>query len=113
MFYLDYRLALLSFLIYPLVYVWIKLFLKKLKKTAVNVNEARSMLTAKTNEIINGIHILQIFNFKKQTIDEFNEINTTYKKEQLKEVKLSVTLGWNMINIVRSLITTLVVLYFG
>ncbi len=113
MFYLDYRLALLSFLIYPFVYIWIKAYLKKLKKTAENVNEARSMLTAKINEIINGIHILQIFNFKDQTVEEFNEISMTYKKEQLKEVKLSITLGWNMINIVRSLITTLVVAYFG
>ncbi len=113
MFYLDYRLALLSLLIYPLVFIWVRLYLKKLNKTAVNVNEARSMLTAKINEIINGIHILQIFNFKNQTIDEFNEISMTYKKEQLKEVKLSITLGWNMINVMRSLITVLIVVYFG
>lgn len=113
MFYLDYRLALLSFIIYPFVFIWVKLFLKKLRKRAVNVNEARSMLTAKTNEIINGIHILQVFNFKNQTIDEFDEINDTYMKEQLKEVKLHVTIGWNMIHIVKALITALVVLYFG
>lgn len=113
MFYLDYRLALLSFIIYPFVFIWVKLFLKKLRKRAVNVNEARSMLTAKTNEIINGIHILQIFNFKKQTIEEFDEINDTYMTEQLKEVKLHVTIGWNMIHIVKALITALVVFYFG
>lgn len=113
MFYLDYRLALLSFIIYPFVFIWVKLFLKKLRKRAVNVNEARSMLTAKTNEIINGIHILQVFNFKNQTIEEFDEINDTYMKEQLKEVRLHVTIGWNMIHIVKALITALVVLYFG
>ena len=113
MFYLDYRLALISFVIYPFVYIWIRLFLKRLKKTAETSNEARSMLTAKINEIINGIHILQIFNFKDKTVNEFNEINTTYKKAQLKEVKLSITLGWNMIHILRALITTIVVAYFG
>lgn len=113
MFYLDWRLALLSLVIYPFVYLWVRLYLKKLKKNAVNINESRSMLTAKINEIINGIHILQIFNFKKQTVDEFDEISMTYKKTQLKEVKHSITLGWNMINVVKSLITTLVVAYFG
>lgn len=113
MFYLDAKLALISFVIYPFVYLWVRFFLKKLKKIAVSVNESRSLLTAKINEIINGIHILQIFNFKNQTVEEFNGISMNYKKEQLKEVKLSITLGWNMINIVRALITTLVVAYFG
>lgn len=113
MFYLNYKLALLTFIFYPIIYLWIRLFLKKLKKIAERVNESRSMLTAKTNEVINGIQILQIFNFKKQTIQEFNTINEEYKNEQLKDVKLSITLGWNMINIIRSAITTLIVIYFG
>ena len=113
MFVLDYRLALLSFLIYPLALIWILFFLKYLKKIAEKVNELRSLLSAKINEIINGINILQVFNFKNQTVKEFNEINLNYKDEQLKEVKLHVGLGWNMINCVRSLITTLVVIYFG
>lgn len=113
MFYLDYRLALATFLVYPIVYIWVKFFLKRLKKIAVKVNEARGMLTAKINEIINGINILQIFNFKKKTIEEFNEINTEYKDEQLKDVKLSLTGGWNLLNVIRGTITTFIVAYFG
>lgn len=113
MFYLNYKLALLTFFCYPFVYLWIRFFLKKLKTIAVKVNESRSMLTAKTNEVINGIQILQIFNFKKQTVEEFDKINDDYRKEQLKDVKLGITLGWNMINIIRSLITTIIVVYFG
>ena len=113
MFMLDYKLALLSFALYPLALIWILFFLKYLKKIAEKVNELRSLLSAKINEIINGINILQVFNFKKQTVKEFNEINLDYKNEQLKEVKLHIGLGWNMINCVRSLITTLVVVYFG
>ena len=113
MFILDYRLALITFVAYPLIYFWIRFFLKKLKNIAEKVNESRSMLTAKINEVINGIQILQVFNFHKQTINEFNQINDEYRKEQLKEVKLNTTLGWNMINILRSCITTLIVVYFG
>lgn len=113
MFYLDPKLALLSFLIYPLAYIWIKVFLKYLKIIAEKVNELRSLLTAKINEIINGISILQIFNYKKQTINEFNDVNKKYMKEQMKEVKLHVIGGWNMLNIVRGIITLLVVVYFG
>ncbi len=113
MFYLDWRLALLSFIVYPLAFIWIKFFLKKLKIIAEKVNELRSLLTAKINEIINGINILQIFNYKKQTIDEFNEVNQHFMKEQMKEVKLHILGGWNMLNILRGIITLLVVVYFG
>lgn len=113
MFLLDYKLALLSFVIYPLVFIWIKFFLKKLKVVAERFNETRSMLTAKINEIINGIHILQIFNFKKQTIEEFDNLNEKYRRDQLSDVKLSITAGWNLINVLKGLITTLIVAYFG
>ncbi|MDD3171295.1 MAG: ATP-binding cassette domain-containing protein [Bacilli bacterium] len=113
MFYLDKRLALLSFVIYPIAYIWIRFFLSKLKKIAVKVNELRSLLVGKINEIINGINILQIFNFKRQTIEEFNTLNKNYITEQMREVKLHITTGWNMIGIVRGIITTAIVVYFG
>ena len=79
MFYLDTKLALFTLLFYPVVFIWVKLFLKLLKKIAEKVNESSSMLTSKINEIINGINILQIFNFKDKTVKEFNEINEEYR----------------------------------
>lgn len=113
MFVLNWKVALFTFVIYPLIYIWVRYFLKHLKGLAQRVNELRSMLTAKINEIINGINILQIFNFKKQTVKEFNVINENYKNEQLKEVKLHITAGWNMIGIIRGIITAFIVAYFG
>ena len=113
MFYLDTKLALLTLLFYPLVFIWVKLFLKILKKIAEKVNESSSLLTSKINEIINGINILQIFNFKEKTIKEFNEINEEYRTEQLKDAKVSLCGGWNMLNVLRGLITTFIIAYFG
>ena len=113
MFYLDTKLALLTLLFYPLVYIWVRLFLKLLKKIAEKVNESSSLLTSKINEIINGINILQIFNFKEKTIKEFNEINEEYRSEQLKDAKVSLIGGWNMLNVLRGLITTFIIAYFG
>jgi len=113
MFYLDYRLALLSFFAFPLILLWIKYFSKTLNKIATKVNEFRSQIVASINEIINGISILQIFNYKKPTIERFNKLSKSYMNEQLEEVKLHTSLGWNMINLIRGFITALVVLYFG
>jgi len=113
MFYLDTKLALLTLLFYPLVFIWVKIFLKLLKKIAEKVHESSSLLTSKINEIINGINILQIFNFKQKTVNEFNEINEEYRTEQLKAAKISLIGGWNMLNVLRGLITTFIIAYFG
>ena len=113
MFYLDVKLALLTFLLYPFVYLWIRFFLKLLKKIAEKVHESSSLLTSKINEIINGINILQIFNFKDKSINEFNEINEEFRSQQLKDAKISLIGGWNMLNVLRGLITTCIIAYFG
>lgn len=113
MFYLNAKLALITFLLFPLVYLWLRFFISKLSKIAEKVNELASMITAQLNEIINGISILQIFNFKKQTKNTFNQISENYMKEKLKESRLHLTVGWNMIRLIGALVTAIIVLYFG
>lgn len=113
MFYLDAKLALLTFIIFPVVYIWLKFFTKKLNKIAVKVNEQASMLTAQLNEIINGINILQIFNFRRQTEDRFNQLSNEFMGEKIKENILHLSIGWNMIRLIGALVTAVIVLYFG
>src|SRR5690554_391385 len=113
MFYLDKNLALWTFIIFPLVYLWVKYFVKSLNLIAVKVNEQRSLITAEINEIINGISILQVFNYEEETITKFNKLSKSYMKEQLKENRLHLGIGWNMIRLIGSLVTAVIVLYFG
>lgn len=113
MFYLDYRLALITFVVFPLVYVWLRFFVKRLTSIAVKVNEDNSLITAKLNEIINGVSILQIFNFKKQTEEDFSAVSTRLMTERLKETTLHLSLGWNLIRLLGALVTATIVLYFG
>lgn len=113
MFYLNAKLALLTFLIFPVVYFWLKFFIKRLTRIAEKVNENNSLITAQLNEIINGISILQIFNFKKQTKENFNQVSKEFMKEKMKESKLHLTIGWNMIRLIGALVTAVIVLYFG
>ncbi len=113
MFYLDATLALLTFIVFPVVYIWLKAFMKRLNVIAVKVNEQNSLITANLNEIINGISILQIFNFKQQTEDKFNELSADFAKEKLKETKLHLSIGWNLIRLIGALVTAVIVLYFG
>lgn len=113
MFYLNVKLALISFVIFPLVYVWLKVFIKNLNIIAVKVNEDRSLITAQLNEIINGINVLQIFNYEEETEKTFQKLTKDYMREQMREVKLHIGLGWNLIRLIGSLVTAFIILYFG
>jgi ATP-binding cassette subfamily B protein len=113
MFYLDSTLALITFIVFPFIYVWLRFFVKKLNTIAEKVNEQNSLITASLNEIINGVSILQIFNFKKQTESTFDDLSQDFMKEKIKEVKLHLSIGWNMIRLVGSLVTAAIVFYFG
>ncbi len=113
MFYLDSTLALMTFIVFPIVYLWLRYFMKKLTKIAVKVNEQNSMITAQLNEIINGIGILQIFNFQKQTEKKFNDLSLDFMSEKIKENKLHLSIGWNLIRLLGALVTAIIVLYFG
>ncbi|HHW79851.1 MAG TPA: ABC transporter ATP-binding protein [Acholeplasmataceae bacterium] len=113
MFYLDVKLALISFIIFPLIYLWLRVFVKSLNTIAVKVNEQHSLMTAQLNEIINGINILQIFNYEEETERTFAKLAKSHMNERLREVRLHLGLGWNMIRLLGSLVTALIVLYFG
>jgi len=113
MFYLNAKLALLTFIIFPFVYFWLRFFIRKLTRIAEKVNEQNSLITAQLNEIINGISILQIFNFKKQTEQNFNQLSSEFMKEKMKESRLHLTIGWNLIRLLGALVTSVIVLYFG
>ncbi|PKK99186.1 MAG: ABC transporter ATP-binding protein [Tenericutes bacterium HGW-Tenericutes-2] len=113
MFYLDATLALMTFIVFPIIYIWLKFFIKKLNTIAVKVNEQSSMITAQLNEIINGIGILQIFNFRKQTEKKFNDLSADFVKEKIKENLLHLSIGWNLIRLLGALVTSVIILYFG
>lgn len=113
MFYLDSTLALFTFILFPLIYIWLKVFIRNLNEIAQKVSESASMITAQLNEIINGINVLQIFNYQEQTEKEFEVTSNIFRSEQLKEQRLHLSIGWNMIRLLGFLVTAFIIAYFG
>ena len=113
MFYLNVTLALYTFIAFPFIYIWLRFFMKRLKRIAERVSEKASLITAQLNEMINGIQILQIFNFKKKTEDDFNELSLSFNSDKTKENLLHLSIGWNLIRLVGALVTAIIILYFG
>lgn len=113
MFYLDSRLALVTFILFPIIYFWLRFFTSSIHQIASRVAENNSKIISKINEVINSITILKIFNYEKSTLDQFQVINDDFLKDQLKEMRFHLTFGWNLIILFRGFVIVALLYYFG
>ncbi|MCB5246975.1 MAG: ATP-binding cassette domain-containing protein, partial [Candidatus Cloacimonetes bacterium] len=85
---LDWKLALVSFIILPLVIWVIREFRKRTRVLYREVRKHLAALNATLAEHISGQKIIQLFNQYFHKRDEFSRINQEYFKTSLKQMKL-------------------------
>lgn len=113
MYYLNSTLAMWIMLLVPIMMIWIHFFTKAVHKVAEVVNEQSSLIIAHINEVINGINILQVFDYRKKSIEKLKGLADEFKEGQVKEVKMHATFGWNLITATKYIAISLIILYFG
>lgn len=86
MFYLDWRLTLVSLSTLPLLIFSTYIFKEKIKVTFNLVRNAVSNLNSFVQEHVTGMNIVQIFNAEKREMSKFKEINTEHKKAHIRSV---------------------------
>lgn len=86
MFYLDWRLTLVSLSTLPLLIFSTYIFKEKIKVTFNSVRNAVSNLNSFVQEHVTGMSIVQIFNAEKREMDRFKEINREHRKAHIRSV---------------------------
>lgn len=88
MLFLNWRLALVSFVVLPFVFWVIKVYKDKTRATYREVRKKLAAVNAMLAEHISGMKIIQLFNqsFKKRK--EFEQINYHYYHESMKQLRL-------------------------
>ena len=113
LFILDVNLALITFLLVPILVVWIILY----RKYAVAVNQRmRALLSdinAMINETIQGMPVIRAFNREQRTLDEFEELNNEQYKNQTKLLGMNSRSGHNLAGVLRNLFFIAMISYFG
>ncbi|MBF7016244.1 ABC transporter ATP-binding protein [Staphylococcus durrellii] len=113
MFILDVKLALISLVFMPVIFVLLAVYRKY---SAMLFNKSRQLLSdlnSKLAESIEGMKIIQAFNQERRLNREFNNINDEHYNYMLKTVKLDSILLRPAISMI-SIIATIVILgYFG
>lgn len=86
MFYLDWRLTLVSLSTLPLLIFSTYVFKEKIKVTFNEVRNAVSNLNSFVQEHVTGMNIVQIFTAEKREMEKFKEINRDHRKAHIKSV---------------------------
>ena len=86
MFYINWKLTLIVFIMLPIVLYATKLFQKYMKKAFEDVRTEVSNLNSFVQERVTGMKILQLFTREETEYKKFKEINERHKKGWLKTV---------------------------
>lgn len=86
MFYIDWRLTLVSLCTLPLLIISTYVFKEKIKVAFNDVRNAVSNLNSFLQEHITGMNIVQIFNREKREYEKFKDINREHRKAHVRSV---------------------------
>lgn len=86
MFYIDWKLTLVSLCTLPLMVISTYVFKEKIKVTFNDVRNAVSNLNSFLQEHITGMNIVQIFNREDREFQKFQEINKEHARAHIRSV---------------------------
>lgn len=86
MFYIDWKLTLVSLSTLPLMIISTYVFKEKIKVTFNDVRNAVSNLNSFLQEHITGMNIVQIFNREEREFEKFKEINREHRAAHIRSV---------------------------
>ncbi len=86
MFYMDWKLTLISLSTLPLLIFSTYVFKEKIKVTFNDVRNAVSNLNSFVQEHVSGMNIVQIFGAEKREYEKFKEINREHRKAHIRSV---------------------------
>ncbi|QAS51774.1 ABC transporter ATP-binding protein [Halobacillus litoralis] len=110
---LDVKLALMSLLLIPIIYGWMKMYKYFGGKYNTIVRSTVSDMNGNINEAIQGMSIIQAFRQQKQTSEDFEKLNGRHFDYQRKLVKLSALTSFNLVNVLRNIAFVGFIWYFG
>lgn len=111
MFYLDWKLSLVTLIVVPLIGQAMKIFGRKLKKSGSLIQERTAEITSLLQETISGVRVVKSFAREEHEIERFQNQNDLNFKANMKSVQLS-SLLTPTVEFLAAVIVT-VILWFG
>lgn len=113
LFILDVKLAALSLIMLPMIWLWIVLYRKYATRFNKIIRSRLSSINAIINESIQGMPVIRAFRREKETLEEFEQLNEEYLAHQNKLLKLNAVTSHNLVTVLRNIAFAVVLWYFG
>ncbi|MGO4538974.1 ABC transporter ATP-binding protein [Paenibacillus sp. 2TAB19] len=111
LFWMDWQLAILSFVMMPLLYLIVAKVRPKIEGSWSRSRSTMSAINGNLNETIQGIRVVQAFSRQNKNNDMFNEINMRNKKAFMRAITLESTV-YPLVEMI-GMIGTCIVVWFG
>jgi len=108
---MDWRLALITFAVLPLIFVATMVFRKRVRDSYRRIRVAIARINAYLQEHVSGMVVLQLFNREKRAYERFKEINATHMRA-FKDAILAYALYYPVVEIL-SAAAIACVIWFG
>ncbi|MCU0318330.1 MAG: ABC transporter ATP-binding protein/permease [Amoebophilaceae bacterium] len=110
MFYINWRLALISLATLPLIFILTYVFQERVKRSLGAVRDAVTQLNAFVQERIMGMSMVQIFGREARELARFEALNATHRNAGIKSVQYY-SLYFPLLGIVNAVSISLLVWY--
>ena len=111
MLWIDWKLALMTFAVLPLIFVATMIFRVKVRDSYRRIRVAIARINAYLQEHVSGIVVLQLFNREKKAYDKFEHINRTHM-DAFKDAIMAHAVYYPVVEILSS-IAIASVIWFG
>jgi ATP-binding cassette subfamily B multidrug efflux pump len=109
--WMDWKLALLSFITMPLLYLIVGKMQPKIEGSWSRSRKTMSAINGNVNETIQGMRVIQAFSREKVNNERFETLNTKNKAAFMRAITLESTV-WPAVEMI-GMIGTCIVLWFG
>lgn len=111
LFWMDWQLAILSFVMMPLLYLIVAKLRPMIEGSWYRSRSTMSAINANLNETIQGIRVIQAFSRQDTNNDKFNGINIRNKKAFMRAITLESTV-YPLVEMI-GMLGTCIVIWFG
>jgi ATP-binding cassette subfamily B protein len=109
---MNWRLALVTFMVLPLIFVTTSIFRRKARDSYRDVRSAVARISAFLQEHLSGMGVIQLFNREGKSFQQFEAINERHRKANYDSI-LAYAIFFPMVEILGSTAIALIIWYGG
>ena len=112
MLYMDWKLALVTFSVLPLIFIGTKIFRDKVRDSYRRIRVAIAKINSTLQEHVSGIVVLQLFNREKKAYQKFEKVNEQHM-DAFKDAIMAHAVYYPVVEVLSALAIAMVVWFGG